>query len=97
MTHYMERMFMKIKKGYILKNVADQHIVVPIGEETLNFNGLLNLNESGVMLFNKLLEESTMEELIQLLTDYYLIDEETARLDIEAFINVLESKKIIER
>jgi hypothetical protein len=87
---------MKIKKGYILKQIGNQHIVVPVGEEAINFNGLINLNESGVMLFQALLEEKTIEALIEILKDRYEIDEQTAKEDIISFIRILESKKIIE-
>jgi hypothetical protein len=87
---------MKIKKGYILKQIGNQHIVVPVGEEAINFNGLINLNESGVMLFQALLEEKTIEALIEILKNRYEIDDQTAKEDIISFIRILESKKIIE-
>ena len=54
---------MKIKKGFILKSVSDKFIVVPVGEEAVNFNGLMTLNKSGKLLFEALQQESTIESL----------------------------------
>lgn len=86
-----------MKKGFILKNVANKWIVVPIDEKAVNFNGLLTLNESGRILFEQLQEgHVTLEMLIKSMTDRYDIDRETARLDVESFINKLESKDLLE-
>lgn len=49
---------MKIKEGFILRNVAGSYVVVPIGEATLDFNGMMSLNETGAFLFGKLIQKS---------------------------------------
>jgi hypothetical protein len=87
---------MKVKSGYVLKSVAGQYIVVPTGTEAINFNGLLNLNESGKLLFETLLKETSLEELINVLTNTYDIDEATAKADVLSFISKLKSKNILE-
>lgn len=38
---------MKIKEGYLLREVAGSNIVVPIGEGELNFSGVITLNDVG--------------------------------------------------
>ena len=45
---------MKIKNDFILRKVADSYVVVPVGELTLDFNGIINLNETGAFLFGLL-------------------------------------------
>jgi hypothetical protein len=87
---------MKVKEGYILKNVSGKNIVVPVGEEAINFNGLITLNSSGKMLFEALQRDVEMIQLVQLMLVYYDIDEETAKNDVNAFVNKLKSKGIIE-
>jgi len=86
---------MKIKEGFMLKNVAGKHIVVPVGEEAVNFNGLITLNSSGKMLFEALQKDVEMIQLVQLMLVKYDIDEETAKNDVNAFVNKLKSKGII--
>jgi hypothetical protein len=87
---------MKVKEGYILKNVSGKNIVVPVGEEAINFNGLITLNSSGKMLFEALQRDVEMIQLVQLMLVHYDIDEETAKNDVNAFVNKLKSKGIIE-
>lgn len=88
---------MRMKKGFILKNVANKWIVVPIGEEAVHFNGLLTLNESGRILFEQLQENDvTTEMLVKTLMDYYDVDKMTARMDVEVFMDKLREKELLE-
>ena len=43
--------FMKIKEDFILRKVADSYVVVPVNNMSLDFNGIINLNETGAFLF----------------------------------------------
>ncbi len=87
---------MKIKEGFILRNVAGSFVVVPIGEATLDFNGMMNLNETGAFLFEKMIEGISREDLIKALTDEYDVDEETAAQDVDAFIEKVEKEDLFE-
>lgn len=81
---------MKIKDGYMLREVAGNSVVVAVGKATLDFNGLITLNSSGAFLW-KLLEKETDEaELLTAMIDEYQIDEATAKTDIAEFINKLK-------
>ena len=87
---------MKIKEGFILRNVAGSFVVVPIGEATLDFNGMMNLNETGAFLFEKMIEGTTREDLIKALTEEYDVDEETASKDVDLFIEKVEKEDLFE-
>ena len=87
---------MKIKEGFILRNVAGSFVVVPIGEATLDFNGMMNLNETGAFLFEKMIEGISREDLIKALTDEYDVDEKTAAADVDAFIEKVEKEDLFE-
>ena len=87
---------MKIKEGFILRNVAGSYVVVPIGEATLDFNGMMNLNDTGAFLFEKMIEGISREDLIKALTEEYDVDEETASADVDAFIEKVEKEDLFE-
>ena len=36
---------MKIKEGYLVHEVAGNYVVIKIGQEAVNFNGLITLSE----------------------------------------------------
>ena len=42
---------MKIKKGYVLRVLKDQNIVVTIGQARSEFHGMIRLNETGRFFF----------------------------------------------
>lgn len=87
---------MKIKEGFLLRNVAGNHVVVPIGEATIDFNGMMSLNETGAFLFGKLVEGTSKEQLIEDLMAEYDVDEELAAKDVENFIAKVESEGLFE-
>jgi hypothetical protein len=86
---------MKIKEGFVLKNVAGEHIVIPVGNKAINFNGLITLNKSGKLLFESLSEEKSIDDLVSILLTHYEIDEKQAKEDVISFINKLKNKDII--
>ena len=87
---------MKIKEGYILRNVAGSFVVVPIGEATLEFNGMMNLNETGAFPFEKMIDGISRDDLIKALTDEYDVDDETAAEDVDAFIEKVKEQDLFE-
>lgn len=86
---------MKIKPGYVIKEVSDRFLVIPVGGEAVNFNGIITLNKSGKLLFEALFDEKTEKDLVQVLLDQYEIDEQTAKADVRKFIQTLEEKKLL--
>ena len=86
---------MKVKKEYILRELAGQNIVVPVGSEAVNFNGVITLNSSGKLLFKTLQNETSKQELIDALLHKYDVSEEQAEKDVEAFIHLLEKNNIL--
>jgi hypothetical protein len=86
---------MKVKEGYMLREVAGNSVVVAVGKATLDFNGLITLNSTGTFLW-KLLEQETSEEaLVIAILDDYEIDESTARIDIASFIDKLKGADLL--
>ena len=87
---------MKIKEGFILRQVAGNHVVVPIGQAVLDFNGMMNLNDTGAFLFERMIEGTTREELIRALVDEYQIDEQLAAADVDGFIEKVKGEDLFE-
>ncbi len=87
---------MKLKSGFLLRNVAGKNIVVPVGAQ-LNFSGMLTLNDTATFLWNNLAEDISREELTTRLTKEYDIDRATAQEDINAFLTELERLDILEK
>lgn len=87
---------MKIKKGFMLREVAGNYVVVAVGEASKNFNGVINLNESGAFLWKKLADGIEEAELIKELLNEYEVSEEIANNDVKTFIKKLKEVDILE-
>lgn len=86
---------MRIKEGYIIKQLKDHDIVVPIGEAMINFNGIMTLNETGKILFEAMQKDVTKDELISLLYGLYCAPLDVITADVTSFISKLREKKMI--
>lgn len=78
---------MRVKNNYIFRNIADEHLLIPTGEAALSAKGLIALTESGCLLYQKLQEECSKEDLIAALTAEYDVSEAVAAEDIDAFLD----------
>ena len=81
---------MKINDNFILQEVADEFIVVPVGEAADNLCGVIRLNETGAFIWKKLEEENLEEdELVQVVSNEYAADIKKIRDDVASFIQQL--------
>lgn len=88
---------MKIKQGFLLREIAGSYVVVPMGERVVEFNGLMSLSESGALLWKRLEDETTTEQdLVDLLTSNYEVTENTARTDVIEFLSHINGKGLLE-
>lgn len=87
---------MKLKEGYLLRDVAGVHLVVPIAERVIEFKGMMTLNETGAFLWKQMLEEQTEEKLLELLVEEFEVDRDTASQDMKEFINKLKDVNVLE-
>ena len=88
---------MKIKEGFIIREIAGSFVVVPVGQNLVDFSSMITLNETGAFLWNCLTEDTTEEILCQkLLSEYEGIEKDEALSDINEFINILKEKNILE-
>lgn len=87
---------MKIKEDFILRKVADSYVVVPVNSQTLDFNGIINLNESGAFLFELLQNGAEREELVNRLLEEYDVTRDRAEADIDIFIKKVSDAGILD-
>ncbi len=87
---------LKIKAGFVLREIANQTIAVPIGQRTSDIHGVISLSESGALLWNELLKGTEKDILIKLLLDTYEIDKKTAAADVDDFIKGLFEQGVME-
>ena len=73
---------MKIKDGFILREMCGENIITGEGLEHINFNKLISLNSTAAFLWNAVAgKDFTVESMAQMLVDEYGIDMELALKD----------------
>ena len=82
---------MKVKDSFVLSEIGGSYIVISTGDETVDLNGMITLNETGYYMWNKLTEDITKEQLIEEFLKEYDVDKETVSTDIDEFIEKLNS------
>ncbi len=85
---------MKIKEGFVLRQVGGHYLVVPVGAQTVDFNGMITLNETGAFLWEKLQAECAADELTAALLDEYDVEPAIAAADVAAFVEKLQQAEL---
>ncbi|MCR4836716.1 MAG: PqqD family protein [Bacteroidaceae bacterium] len=89
---------MKLKKGFVLREVCGEKVIVGEGIETVNFGKLISLNDTAAMLWTKALElgDFTIEQLTDTLTEVYEVNHEQALNDVIKLTNGWKEAGLVE-
>ncbi|MBP5690910.1 MAG: PqqD family protein [Bacteroidaceae bacterium] len=89
---------MKIKKGYILRTVCGENVIVGEGLDAINFGRMLSLNETAAWLWKQAVEQGdfTAESLANALCDEYEVTPDQALADVKETINQWTELKVVE-
>ena len=87
---------MKIKKGFVVRNVAGESVVIALGAASKSFNGIIKLNDTGRILWDKLVEGCDEDALLSAILAEYDVDDETAKADICRFLDTLKGANVLE-
>ena len=89
---------MRVKCSFVLQEIMDDCIIVPIGSEADRLGGVLRVNSTGAFIWN-LLSKSNVEKkkLIEEVSREYGIAKDIADKDVEVFLNKLEALGCLEQ
>ena len=87
---------MKIKEGFMLREIAGEYIVVPVGKAAVDFNGIVTLNSTGAFLWKQLTTDQKTSDLLDAIIKEYQVEEEIAYKDIQDFIHTLKKASLLE-
>lgn len=92
-----EAVDMKIKDGFVLRNVMDEFIVMPKGDNIAKFEGAVVLNEVSAFLYKMLEQPVSREDLLSAVLEAYDVDEATASADLDALLDKFADMGILEK
>lgn len=87
---------MKIRKGFTLRSLGKEFILVPEGLEAVDFTRMISMNESAAFLWKALEDkEFDNETMIQLLIDEYDVSRDVAEKDVDSFLQTLKKADVV--
>ena len=88
---------MRIKKGFVLRELLGEHVITGEGVERVNFNKIISLNSTASYLWESVKDaDFTAESLADLLTEKYEVSKERALEDSQALIDAWKEAELIE-
>ena len=82
---------LKTKKGFLLRKLGAEYMVVAIGEASKSFNGMIRMNETGAFYWKELEKGATEDDLVAKTMERFTgVDEASAREDVKAFLQSIQ-------
>ena len=89
---------MKIRNGFVARDVGNKTFVVAVGELSKTFNVMITLNETGKAIWHALQVDTSVDDIVEkLLLDFEGAEKEIVKQDVITFINKLDEANIIEK
>ena len=86
---------MKVSNQFIMRTIADEHLLIPVAEAAISVKGLIALSESGALLYEKLKGGCSQKDLTAALMAEYEVSEDVAAQDVEAFLNQMRELNML--
>lgn len=87
---------MKTRKGYILRSLGKEFVLVAEGLDAVDFSRMVSLNESAAFLWKSVEDKDfEAETLVELLLDEYGITREVAEKDVAALLQTWKETDMI--
>lgn len=82
---------MRLKQGFILHEIGNEHMAVATGEAAENFNGLVRNNGTAAYIFELLQEEITRDEIVDAMCQRYDADRSEIEEDVDRMIREIRN------
>ncbi len=87
---------MKLSENFVLKNVAGENVVMPVGDAVGKINGMIKLNPSAKVIWNALEDNKDFDGILEEMKKTFCgVDDTTLKEDINYFLNKLREHEIL--
>ena len=87
---------MKIREGFILREVAGTFVIISAGNDNLDFKGVITVNEVGALIWRGVEAGKSKTEIVDNILSEYDVERDIAAVDCDEFLQQLIDKNIIE-
>ena len=86
----------KAKEGFVLRNIVDEYILMPVGDNIAEFKGTILLNEVSALIWEKLQNPVSKEDLLQAVVDEFEVERAVAEADLDSLLTTLREYGVLE-
>ena len=87
---------MKLSGEFVVRQVMDNTVAIPVGQTALHFNGMILLNDVSKVIWECLTQETELEAIVTAVTDAFEVSSQEARTDILEFLEKLRKTQLLE-
>ena len=87
---------MRLKYEFMIRQVAGENVLIPMGKSALEFSGMVTANDVGAFICEKLQSETTEQALLMAVCEEFEVDRETAQKDLQDFLRLLRKAGLLE-
>ena len=87
---------MKAKEGFVVRNVVDEYVLMPTGDNVGKFNGTVLLNEVSAFIWEKMQKPVSKDDLLKAILDEFEVEKAVAAADLDALLETLNGYGLIE-
>ncbi len=86
---------MRIKNGFVLREVAGQAMVIATGEASKDFHGMIKLNDTGKDIWQGLMDGLSKEQIVEQIQAKYEVEQAQATNDVNAFVQKMKEMEFL--
>lgn len=87
---------MKLQGEFVVRQVMDHVVAIPVGSTALQLNGMIMLNDVSNIIWDCLTAETSVEAITQAVTQHFEVSEAEAKADVVEFLDKLRQLKLLD-
>ena len=87
---------MKLRGEFVVRQVMDNTVAIPVGQTALQLNGMILLNDVSKVIWSCLEQETSLEQIVAAVTDAFYVSADEAQADILEFCDKLRKLQLLE-
>lgn len=86
---------MKLKYNFMVNEIGDDFVAVPVGECVIDYNGIIKLNETAAFIVDKLNNDISLDDLVLAVTEKFACGKDCALENVECIVSGLKDAGLI--
>ena len=87
---------MKLRGEFVVRQVMDSIMAIPVGDTARRLNGMILLNDVSRVIWKCLEQDTTLSAIVTAVTDAFIVTAEEAQADIQEFLDNLRKAQLLE-